>query len=164
MTMFALRFLRSERGIGMVGAMLALGMLAVVALIAAGLAVNEHRSSFNDYVHDASLLAADSGGEAAIAWLRMNDRPPVIEDATTLRVKQTSLNAMLAANEQNFDYAVRMRPNPSNPALPLMMPRPGYDTERFMDFVYDVDANGHAAVEGQSNITIIVNKLNRIGN
>lgn len=156
--------LRNDRGVGMVAAMLVLGLLAVLALIAASLAVNERRSSFNDLVHGSSFMAADSGGEAAIAWLRMTDRPPRIQDQATFKVKEVSANSMLVANDQRFDFDVRMRPNPANPALPLMMPRPGYDTELFMDYFYDVDSDGKAAIEGQSNVTVIVNKLNRIGN
>jgi hypothetical protein len=154
--------LRSEDGIGLVSVMLALSLLAVFALGATSLAVNERRTAYNDVVHASAFLAADSGGEAAIAWLMERDRPPALIDFTTGRVaQQATLSMDMYEARQDFGFDLRMRRNPSTGTF-LTMPRPGYDPNRFLDFVYDVDAEGRAGVEGESNVSVIVTKLTSV--
>ena len=76
--------------------MLALSLLGVFALVAASLAVNEKRSTFNDRVHLNAFVSADSGGEVAIAWLRNQPRPPFVVDfGANMRVHQISTQKSL---------------------------------------------------------------------
>jgi len=154
--------LGNDRGVSLVSTMLALSLLAVLALVAASLAVNERRTAFNDLSHTQSLVAADSGGEAAIAWLMLSNRPPRITDMATGKVRNQIMTTMASTSNQDFSFDVRMRPDP-NPALTFMMrPRPGYDPTRYMDFFYDVDAAGAAGVDGRSDVSVIVTKLTQL--
>ena len=148
----------NEHGVGLVGIMLAVSLLAVFALVAASLAVNERRTAFFDAVHNRSFMAADSGTEAAIAWLQLRDRPPVISDMATGKIVDTSMSSMLLGNDQGFEFDVRMRRDPVTSVF-MTRPRPGYDPNRFLDFVYDVDATGVAGLDGRSDVSVIVTKL-----
>jgi len=149
--------LTNERGLGLVNAMLALSLLAVFALVAASLAMNEKRSVFNDRVHVNAFISADSGGEEAIAWLRAQPRPPAIADfANQMRVYDTSARTMEAYSaDQRFDYSVRMRSNAEGGTQRL---REGYGTG-FADYFYVVDSHGEAGSKGESNVNLIVSRL-----
>lgn len=154
--------LRNEAGIGLVSVMLALSLLAVFALVAASLAVNERRTAYNEVVHTTAFLSADSGGEAAIAWLMQGDRPPPLVDFATGQVNQENSLAMdMTEANQSFGFDLKMRRD-LNTGVFMAVPRPGYDPNRFMDFIYDVDAEGHAGLDGESNISVIVSKLTTI--
>jgi hypothetical protein len=152
------RLLRDERGVGVVGLMLVLSLLAIFALVAAGLAVDERRTASLDSVHHRSLMAADSGSEAAIAWLQMRDRPPAVQDIATGKVMDSGASAMLVGNDQGFEFDVSIRRDPLTGNY-LLRPRPGYDPERFLDFTYDIDAAGEAGREGSSDVSVIATKL-----
>lgn len=152
------RLLRDQRGVGMVGLMLVLSLLAVFALVAAGIAVDERRGSSLDSIHHRSLMAADSGSEAAIAWLQMRTRPPAVQDVASGKVIDSGNSAMLVGNDQGFQFDVTVRRDPLTGEY-LMRPRPGYDPERFLDFTYDIDANGEAGQEGHSDVSVIATKL-----
>jgi len=154
--------IRSNDGISLVSVMLALSLLGVFALVAASLAVNERRTSFNDLSHAQSFIAADSGGEAAIAWLMMSSRPPMITDMATGKVQNRSMTAMNSSAYQDFGFDVRMRPDPDPNRSFMMRPRPGYDPRRYMDFFYDVDASGEAGTDGRSDVSVIVTKLTQL--
>lgn len=152
------RILRDDRGMGIVGLMVALSALAVFALIAANISVGERRTASLESVHNRSLMAADSGSEAAIAWLQMRDRPPAITDMTTGKVIDSGTSAMLVGNDQGFEFDVAVRRDPVSGAF-LLRPRPGYDPERFMDFTYDIEAAGEAGLDGRSDVSVIATKL-----
>ncbi len=154
--------LRNSEGISLVSVMLALSLLAVFALVAASLAVNERRTAFNDLSHTQSFVAADSGGEAAIAWLMMSNRPPMITDMATGKVGNQTMTSMMSSSYQDFSFDVRMRPDPDPARIFMMRPRPGYDPTRYMDFFYDVDAAGVAGVDGRSDVSVIVTKLTQL--
>ena len=153
--------LTNERGIGLVGVMLSVSLLAVFALVAASLAVNERRTAFFDSVHNRSFMAADSGTEAAIAWLQVRDRPPAIADIASGKIIDTATSSMLVGNDQGFRFELLLRRDPVSGAF-LMRPRPGYDPNRFQDFVYDIDATGEAGLDGRSDVSVIVTKLTSI--
>lgn len=163
----ASRILKSEAGVGLASAMLALSLLAVFALVAAGLAVNERRTSYNDAVHTRAFMAADSGAESAIGVLRQAERPPILDDVGISRVSQEvdqtlmdGVNAPVGSNhwEQEYDYDIRM-PNDR----PRMRARPGYSGGQFVDFFYDVNADGEAGTQGDSRVSLIVSKLYQMG-
>ena len=149
--------LSNQRGIGLVNAMLALSLLAVFALVAASLAMNEKRSVFNDRVHVNAFISADSGGEEAIAWLRAQPRPPAIQDfANQMHVYDTTTQTMLAsAADQKFDYAVRMRSGVEGGTQRL---REGYGVG-FADYFYVVNSHGEAGSKGESNVNLVVSRL-----
>jgi hypothetical protein len=146
-----------ESGLGLVNAMLALSLLGVFALVAASLAINERRSTFNDRVHVNAFVSADSGGEEAIAWLRNRPRPPFVLDfATSMRVYETQDRTMTAYQaDQKFDYAIRMR---SGAEGGPRMHRFGNDTS-FMDYYYVVDSHGEGGSKGESNVSLVVSRL-----
>lgn len=153
------RKLLEESGISLVSVMFALSLLAVFGLVAAGLAVNERRTAFNDLTHSQSFVAADSGGEAAIAWLMATNRPPRITDMATGKVQARLATSMDANAYQDYAFDVRMRPDPSHPGFFMKRPRSGYDPNRYMDLFYNVDADGKAGVDAQSSVSVIVTKL-----
>jgi hypothetical protein len=156
--------LQQQDGVSLVSTMLALSLLAVFAMVAASLAVNERRTAFNDLSHAQSFVAADSGGEAAIAWLMMTNRPPLITDMGTGKVRAQGMTTMTSSSYQDYAFDVRMRPNPvPDPNKPFMTKaRPGYDANRYLDFFYDVDATGAAGPDGRSNVSVIVTKLTQL--
>lgn len=156
------RKLGNDHGVSLISVMFALSLLAVFGLVAAGLAVNERRTAFNDLTHSQSFVAADSGGEAAIAWLMATQRPPKITNMATREVRAAALTGMDTSSYQDYAFTVRMRPDPTNPGLPMIRPRPGYEPGRYMDFFYDVDADGEAGVEARSSVSVIVTKLTQL--
>jgi hypothetical protein len=151
------KFLTGESGLGLVNAMLALSLLGVFALVAASLAINEKRSTFNDRVHVNAFVSADSGGEEAIAWLRNQPRPPFILDfSTSMRVYETQDRLMTASlADQKYDYNIRMR---SGAEGGPRMHRFGNDTS-FMDYYYVVDSHGEGGSKGESNVSLVVSRL-----
>ena len=146
--------LKNQDGVGLVSVMLALSLVAVFAVVAASMAVNERRTSFNELNYTSAFLSADSGGEQAIGFLMVQDRPPVITDMSTWRVDTETGIQMSGHTSQAFGYDMRMRGNPR--------PRKGYDVQKFRDFFYDVDAEGEAGVDGESNVSLIVSKLTNL--
>jgi hypothetical protein len=156
------RVLHQQDGVSLVSTMLALSLLAVFAMVAASLAVNERRTAFNDLSHAQSFIAADSGGEAAIAWLLLTNRPPLITDMGTGKVRAQGMTTMTSYSYQDYGFDVRMRPDP-RPGIPFMTKaRPGYDPSRYLDFFYDVDATGAAGPDGRSDVSVIVTKLTQL--
>ena len=103
----------NDRGVGLVGAMLIVSLLAILGGIIASIAVNERRTAFNDALHSSSLVAADSGTEHAIAWLMVQDNAPNFTDFATRQVGAQGLAAMVTHDHQRFEYSlgVALRPN-----------------------------------------------------
>ena len=149
----------------MVSTMLALSLFAVFAMVAAGLAVNESRTSFNELVHQRSFLAADSGGESGIAWLMTLDRPPLFEDLTEFRVKREQLVDLETATGQKFDYDVDMldtvRPDGTRAAR--IEARAGYDFKLFRDHYYQIESEGRDGDTGNGAISVVAQRLFRVG-
>lgn len=144
--------LGNQDGIGLVGAMLALALLGVLALVAAQLATNERKSSWNEWVHVGSFHAADSGGEAAIGWLlEVPGAPPIPNLGTDMLVSsrgQTSLQG-----SQSYSYSmdfIRLAHRPGSGVV-------------FPEFYYDVDSSGEAGTDGNSNIELVITKQVPLG-
>lgn len=152
------RQIANERGIGLVGAMLIVALLAVLAAIITVVAVNERRSAFNEVLHSSSLVAADSGTEHAIAWLMLQDNPPTMTDWTSRRVGTQALSAMDTHAAQRFEYALNVGTLPDgNPDIDFSPP--GYNIGEYMLVGYDVRSGGEAGLEGRSDVAVIVTKL-----
>ena len=160
----ATNLLRDQRGIGLVGAMFAVSLLAIFALVAASMAVNERRTAFNDSVHERSFLAADSGSEAAIAWL-FTQSGPIPYDVLTGNVNTASMDDMLLANDQGFAFDITAEAD-STQALGWRpaQPRTGYSLDLgVVDYFYQVEADGEAGLEGSSTVRVNVSKLTKVG-
>lgn len=146
---------QGSAGFGMVSALLALSLLAVFALVAAAVAVNERRSALNEELHTGAFMSADSGGEAAINWLRARDQPPAISNMATLQVG--ALGETTLRHSQRYEYQINMTNMPGNPRG-----RIGYSPS-YQDFFYDINSRGEDGLEGQSNVGMQVMKLTRLG-
>lgn len=154
---------RNDHGFSMVAAMLALSLLALFGMVAASIAVNEKRSSFNELVHSNSMLAADSGTEAGCAWLLILDRAPKDTGTGDYKVKDVQDGSFVNNAGQSFDFAVQHMEDPDNPGIRWTRPRPGYSLEGFADHIYAVDAEGAAGVEGRGAVSVIAHRLFRSG-
>ena len=149
-----LRTLRNENGIGLVSSMLALSLLALFAMVAAQLAVNESRTSQNDAWYTRAFHAADSGSESAIAWLTRQRGHSPITDFASRSVHNTAPESMEAGDGQIFAYDI---------SYVRQRPRMGYEIGSFQDYVYDVASDGHAGPHGNSEIDVRIHKLTRTG-
>lgn len=157
-TMQALRHqISNERGMGLVGAMLIVSLLAILGGIIASIAVNERRTAFNDVLHNSSLVAADSGTEHAIAWLMLQDDAPAFTNFATREVGAQSLAAMETHAEQRFEYslAVALDAN-GRPDAGYVS---GYSTGMFQQVTFDVASSGEAGMDGHSDVAVIVTKI-----
>ncbi len=147
-----MKVLVNREGIGLVGAMLALAMLGVLALVAAQLASNEKQTSWNEWVHAGSFHAADSGGEAAIGWLlEVPGAPPIPNFGTDMQVSY--LGSTSLEGSQTYSYSMDF--------LELKH-RPGSGTT-FPEFYYDVDSAGSAGSNGNSRIDLMISKQVPLG-
>lgn len=153
-----------ERGVGMVNAMLALSLLAIFALVASSIAINEKRSATSDVVQTNAFLSADSGGEEAIAWLRAQKHAPaVLKPASDNHVVHHSGERRMELNgsAQRFEYSIRARSQAAD-GLPGRRPRAGYQMGEqggYEDLFYVVDARGEADGAGESRVDLLVSKL-----
>ena len=144
--------LDNRDGIGLVGAVLALALLGVLAMVAAQLASNERQTSWNEWVHVGSFHSADSGGEAAIGWLlEVPGAPPIPNLGTDMRV--SSLGETSLQGSQTYSYRMDFL---------RLAHRPGSGTS-FPEFYYDVDSSGGAGSEGNSNIELMISKQVPLG-
>jgi hypothetical protein len=144
--------LLSNEGIGLVGAMILLGLLGVFALVAAQLATTEQRTTYNEFLHVSSFMSADSGGEAAIGWLRnYPGAPPIPNLGVDNRVASRGMTNIHSS--QRFAYDMEFL---------QMSPRAG-SAERYPDFWFSVAANGESGTNGSSNVEMVVKKQVQIG-
>lgn len=135
----------SNEGIGLVGALIVLAMLAVLALVAATIATTERRTSFNEFVHVSSFMSADSGGEAAIGWLRNYPGAPPLPNYPSYRVTGQNMTNIQATQRFSYDMSyVRTLPHPGS--------------DGFFDYWYSVQAAGESGIHGNSNVRLVVKK------
>ena len=149
--------LSNERGIGLVGAMLIVALLAIFGAVIATIAVNERRSAYNEALHSSSLVAADSGTEEAIGWLMIQGDPPTVTDGALRRVDARTLSSLATHDDQRFEYEMNVALTAGG--TPDWGPAPGYSTEGFMQVTYDVISGGEAGLEGRSDVAVVVSKI-----
>ena len=149
--------LSNERGIGLVSALLIISLLAILSAVIAVVAVNERRSAFNEVLHSGSLIAADSGTEQAISWLKGQDDIPMVDNLATLQVNAQTLSKLATHSNQRFEYEMNVALNAAG--NPDFGPPPGYDANQFLRVNYDVISSGEAGLSGHSNVAIIVAKV-----
>ena len=103
---------REDGGFSLVATMLALSLLALFGMIAASIAVNERRTTFNELVHNNSLMAADSGTEAATAWLLTLDRSPKDLGGGDYVVRAENDGDFVNDSGQSFEFTVQHMETP----------------------------------------------------
>jgi len=144
--------LKNQDGTVLVATLLALALLAILALVAARLAVNERQSSWNEWVHAGSFQAADSGGEAAIGWLlETRGAPPIPNYGASMRVGSRGMTSL--DGSQNYSYSVdfvRVTHRAGNGVM-------------FPEFYYNVSSSGEAGSNGKSNVNLLVSKQILLG-
>jgi len=124
-------------------------VLAVIGLGAAWLASTEKRTSFAESVHLTALYSADSGGEAAINFLRLAPAPPAYTGANH-SVRTQGSTAL--AGTQSYGYGCN---------FVSAQGRIGWDG--YYDFNYRVTADGWASQQGRSAVRLIASRLFKVG-
>ncbi len=124
-------------------------VLAVIGLGAAWLASTEKKTSFAESVHLTALYSADSGGEAAINFLRLAQAPPAYTGAARM-VRNQAQTAMVGT--QSYGYGCN---------FVNAQGRIGWDG--YYDFNYRVSADGWASQEGRSAVRLIASRLFKVG-
>ncbi len=148
---FERRIQPDREGFALVTSLLIILLLSLIAVAAVILSGTEKRTSFAESVHNSAVFSADSGGEAAIHFLRMSDAPPKIIDFGDMTVRSEADTEV--HDSQEFDYAcqyVRKRP------------KPGWGV-MFLDYDYNVDSEGRASTQGRSNVDLVASRLFREG-
>ena len=145
-------FRRPDReGFALVTSLLIILLLSLIAVGAVILSSTEKRTSFAESVHASAVLSADSGGEAAIHFLRMSDSPPKILDFADFTVRTETDEAVHGSQE--FDYGC---------VFVQKSPKPGWGV-MFLDYDYRVDAVGRASARGRSDVDLVASRLFREG-
>jgi len=146
------RFDRPDReGFALVTSLLIILVLSLIAVAAVILSGTEKRTSFAESVHNSAVFSADSGGEAAIHFLRLSDSPPKIIDFADNTVH--SENDEPVMNSQEFDFECQYR---------RKRPKPGWGVN-FLDYDYRVESEGRAAAQGRSDVDLVASRLFREG-
>jgi competence protein ComGC len=145
-------FRRPDReGFALVTSLLIILVLSLIAVAAVILSSTEKQTSFAESVHNSAVFSADSGGEAAIHFLRQSDSPPRIIDFVDGTVHTEDDEQVMASQE--FDYEcqyVRKRP------------KPGWGVN-FLDYDYRVESEGRASTHGRSDVDLVASRLFREG-
>jgi hypothetical protein len=141
----------NRQGFAMATTLLIILVLSVIALGAAWLATTEKRTSFAESVHLEALFSADAGGEAAVNFIRLNETPPPITEFVNMTVMNQGETVL--QGDQSYDYICR---------FVAKRPRPGWGLE-FLDYDYEVVANGEAASKGRSAVQLLASRLYREG-
>lgn len=140
-----------NEGFALVTSLLVILVLSLIAVAAVVLSGTEKRTSFAESVHVSAVFSADSGGEAAIHYLRMSDAPPKIIDHADMTVRSESNSTIQGA--QKFDYECKYSGK---------QPKPGWGVQ-FLDYDYRVESSGHAAAKGRSDVDLLASRLFREG-
>jgi len=146
------RLSRSDReGFALVTSLLIILVLSLIAVAAVIISSTEKRTSFAESVHNSAVFSADSGGEAAIHFLRMSDSPPKIIDFANGTVRTENDESVLDSQEYDFDCQYDGK-----------SPKPGWGV-MFLDYNYLVEAEGRAAAKGRSDVDLVASRLFREG-
>jgi hypothetical protein len=138
-------------GVAMVTTLLAILVLTVIALAATWLATSEKRSSFAGGVYLSALYSADSGTEAGINYLRLEEEPPPIIDFGDMTVRAENLTEI--GETQSYDYRCNYLDK---------QPKPGWGIE-FLDYRYGLRSMGEASGDGRSAVRVVAGRLFREG-
>jgi hypothetical protein len=140
-----------REGFALVTSLLIILVLSLIAVAAVILSSTEKQTSFAESVHNSAVFSADSGGEAAIHFLRLSDSPPKIIDFNDGTVRSESDAPVMNSQEYDFDCQyVRKRP------------KPGWGVN-FLDYDYRVESEGRASAQGRSDVDLVASRLFREG-
>jgi hypothetical protein len=141
------RGLGNREGFALATTLLVIMVLTILAVAATWLATSEKRTSFAEGVHIGAVFSADSGGEAAINFIRLSGSPPPIMDFGSLMVRnQGNTNIQ---GQQAFEY---------NCAFLNRSHREGWGLD-FLDYNYRVVSLGEAGRDGQSSVDLVAGRL-----
>lgn len=141
----------NREGFALVTTLLMVLVLGVLAMGVVMMATSEKKISFAEHVHVTSQFSADAGGEAGINFVRLSDKPPRIIDFANRTVRHQGQTNI--AGRQNYDYDAQYLQK---------SPRPGWDTD-YVNYNYQINSTGKAAVNGRSNVRLVVSRLYREG-
>jgi hypothetical protein len=143
--------MRDRDGFALVTSLLVVIVLALLAVGAVVLSSTEKRTSFAESVHVEAVYSADSGGEAAVNFLRLCDTPPRIVDFGDNMVRSEDDQVLHGSQQYGYECNyVRKRP------------RPGWGVE-YLDYDYRVNSDGEAAAGGHSDVQLVAGRLFREG-
>lgn len=141
----------NREGFALVTTLLMVLVLAVLAVGVVWMASSEKKISFAEQVHISSQFSADAGGEAGINFVRLSETPPRIIDFNTRTVRNQGETDI--AGSQTYDYdAMYLQKSP----------RPGWGVD-YLNYNYQIDSTGQAAVNGRSDVQLVVSRLYREG-
>jgi len=145
-------FARPDRdGFALVTSLLIILVLSLIAVAAVILSGTEKRTSFAESVHNSAVFSADSGGEAAIHFLRLRDSPPKIIDFVDGTVHSENDAPVMGSQEFDFECQYTQK-----------RPKPGWGVN-FLDYDYRVESEGRAAAQGRSDVDLVASRLFREG-
>jgi hypothetical protein len=140
-----------REGFALVTSLLIILVLSLIAIAAVILSSTEKQTSFAESVHNSAVFSADSGGEAAIHFLRLSDSPPKIIDFVDGTVHSEADEQVMESQEFDFECQyVRKRP------------KPGWGVN-FLDYDYRVESEGRASTQGRSDVDLVASRLFREG-
>jgi hypothetical protein len=140
-----------REGFALVATLLIILVLTVIAVGASWLASSEGKVTTAESVHTRALFSADSGGEAAINFIRLADDPPPIIDFADLTVRTQGATAIDAG--QRYQYGCR---------FVRKRPKAGWGTD-YLDYEYAVNAAGTTGAQGNSAVQVVAARLYREG-
>ena len=162
--MLPARFEDSGRdGFALVTSLLIILVLSLIAVAAIIVATTEKRTSFAETVHATALFSADAGGEQAIHFLRMADRPPRILDPFTMRVDTLATTAMYDNPGQQGEHGGQTYRYECSFAGRNWIRGGGWEMN-YANFEYAVDSIGEtAAVGSRRGVRLVVGRIFREG-
>ena len=140
-----------REGFALVTTLLMVLVLSVLAVGVVWLASSEKKITFAEQNHISSLFSADAGGEAGINYVRLSSSPPRIidwADSTVVNQGETNLHG-----SQNYDFQCR------NTGKAMSQ---GWG-DNYFNLTYEIDSNGSASTRGKSGVTLVVDRLYRLG-
>lgn len=141
-----------REGFALVTTLLVVLVLSVLAVGAAWLASSERKTSFAEGTHVRAVLSADAGGEAAINFIRLSDTPPPPTDWITQQVSDQATTALQGS--QTYGYSCFQD---------RVTYRAGWDPEVYRDYYYNIQAQGAASAQANSEVVVNASKLFKAG-
>jgi hypothetical protein len=140
-----------ERGSALVLALVALGGLALLAIIVVSVATSGKWTEFREYTHTRAFYSADAGGEAALNWIRFQDTPPAILDGESNVFVAGSYTPLSGDHEYKYNVQFARKRF-----------RPGWSVE-YKDYEYLIKADGASAQQSESVIELRAMRLYQEG-
>lgn len=145
--------LNNNEGFAMV---IALGFITVLALLAGiivAVSTAEKKTAFNEYTFTRSFYSADAGGEAAINWLRVQNRPPdQVDDPNDLVFVPGGMTQMTADHAYKHEVTYKG-----------VQAREGWDYNLYKDYRYWIESDGESVADSEAEVELRVLRLFKEG-